>query len=141
MWNAIWQTMMEKREQLNAQNGYSCLHDGEAFRYALGGRAVSRGDAIAALKIAVETIQGYMSAIRAIRGSNRDPDITNQLALCAKYVGKYLNEITSYERATDERFRAIFPTLLFRDIPITLQGLKFACDSLVTRGPRYNPPH
>ncbi len=112
-------------------------------RYECGKRAVihmTRAQAIEALNEAIETVKEYIQAVRAILGSKRDPECNAQIATYNKYVHKYQKELKLYREITDERFRSIFPTLLFRDIASDLYSMELACFTLVGRGPRYNPP-
>ena len=139
MWQGIWQRIIKKKEYLDAQNGFSVLNDAEAFRCVMQGMTVSKAEAKSALNIAIEEIEGFSERIKAIRGSNRDPEIRAQIALNSKYITRYLNEINTYERITDEQFQKSFPSLTFRDVAYTLKNLKDACDHFVARGPRFNP--
>lgn len=110
----------------------------ESMKRAL--QNMTKSEAIAALNEAVETVKGYSASIRAIAGSNRDPECRNQIAINSKYITRYLNEINLYSRSTDEKFATIFPSLTFLDIPNTLQSLERCAAFFVSRGPRYNPP-
>lgn len=102
---------------------------------------MTAAEAITALNEAIETIKRYSNDIRSILGWQRDPDCTAQLAMNNKYVANYQREISAYTRITDDRFQATFPTLTFRGVASALTSLKLARDTLVSRGPRYNPPH
>lgn len=104
------------------------------------GMTVSKTDAKSALNIAIEEIKGFTARIKAIPGSNRDPEIRAQITINSKYITRYLNEINTYERITDEQFQKSFPSLTFTDVAYTLKNLKGACDYLVARGARFNPP-
>ncbi len=100
---------------------------------------MARTEAIAALHEAIQTVQGYSDEIRGILGWRRDPECTSQLAMNNKCVQRYQKELDMYGRLTDDRFRTLFPTLVFRSIATDLHSLDVARNTLVTRGPRYNP--
>ncbi len=139
MWQDIWRRVNEKKEYLDSQKGFSVLNEAEAFRSVMEGITVSRAEAKSALNIAIEEIKGLTERIKAIRGSNRDQEIQAQITLNSKYITRYLNEIGTYERMTDEQFSKGFPSLTFRDVAYTLKKLRGACDYFVARGPRFNP--
>lgn len=131
----IWQKINAQREALQKAG----LPSYECERKAIPNMTMA--EAVAALNEAVETIKRYSDDIRSIRGWQRDPDCTAQLAMNNKCVANYQREINTYGKITDERFQAIFPTLTFRGVPAALVSLRLARDTLVFRGPRYNPPH
>ena len=100
---------------------------------------MTKSEAIQKLQSAIETIKSYSEQIRAIRGSTRDPDCNAQIAMNNKIISKYQNEINLYNRITEERFQQLHPTLTFRDIDRDLNSLNIARNTLVSRGPRFNP--
>ena len=121
---------------------YKALKQAGVPSYECERRAVphmTRTEAIAALHEAIQAVQGYSDEIRGILGWQRDPDCTAQLAMNNKCIQRYQKELQMYDRLTDEKFRALFPTLVFRSIATDLHSLDIARNTLVTRGPRYNP--
>lgn len=100
---------------------------------------MTMAEAISALNEAIDAIKRYSDDIRSIRGWQRDPDCTAQLAMNNKYINRYQNEINSYNKMTYERFQATFPTLTFGDVASSLRSLRLARDTIVGRGMRYNP--
>jgi hypothetical protein len=121
---------------------YKALKQAGMPSYECERRAIppmTRAEAIAALHEAIQAVQGYSDEIRGILGWQRDPDCTAQLAMNNKCIQRYQKELQMYDRLTDEKFRALFPTLVFRSIATDLHSLDVARNTLVTRGPRYNP--
>ena len=130
----LWQEIYKKTEEYRKAGVPS---------YECGKKAVlhmTRAQAILALAEAIEAVKEYSADVRAILGSNRDPECNAQIALYNKNILRYQKELKLYNEITDEKFRSIFPTLLFRDIASDLHSMELACFTLVTRGPRYNPP-
>ena len=131
--SAVWQKMYEQTEALKQAGvpSYECER-----------RAVphmTRAEAIAALHEAMEAIRGFTASIKAIPGSNRDPDIQSQIRINSKYVTRYMNEINLYNRLTEDRFGATFPTTTFAGMGTALHNLEAAAHHFVQRGMRYNP--
>ena len=129
----IWQKINAQREALRKAG----LPSYECERKAIPN--MSKAEAISALNEAIQAVQGYSDEIRGILGWQRDPDCTAQLAMNNKCIQRYQKELQTYDRLTDEKFRALFPTLVFRSIATDLHSLDVARNTLVTRGPRYNP--
>ena len=139
----IWEELIEKvrKEKVvqygNSEAVLSALEQGNMAKKVLPN--MTKSEAIAALQEAIDTIKGYVSKIKAIRGSNRDPDIQGQISIYGKYITRYLNEVNLYQRITEEEFKKQFPSLTFRDIVYDLPRFKTHCEYFVNRGPRYNP--
>ena len=121
---------------------YKALKQAGVPSYECERRAVphmTRAEAIAALHEAIEAIRGFTASIKAIPGSNRDPDIQSQIRVNSKYVTRYMNEIDLYNRLTEDRFGATFPTTTFAGMGTALHNLEAAAHHFVQRGMRYNP--
>ena len=129
-----WQKINAQREALKKAG----LPSYECERKSIPNMTVA--EAVAALNEAIEAIKRYSNDIRSILGWQRDPDCTAQLAMNNKYVANYQREIGIYNNMTGERFRETFPTMTFRGVSSALASLRLARDTLVGRGPRYNPP-
>lgn len=100
---------------------------------------MTKSEAIALLNDAIDTVKSCTASIKAIRGSQRDPDCIGQIKKNTHYITCCMNEISLYEKSTDEKFQSSFPTTTLVSIFEAVPSLVQFCDYFVARGPRFNP--